>query len=41
MKERPDYSAYSTVLFMDSMVALEGKPLPGLPWGRSIVQDRF
>lgn len=27
-----DFSCYSTVLFMDSMVALEGKPLPNLPW---------
>ncbi len=27
-----DYSKYSTILFMDSMVALEGKPLPNLPW---------
>jgi hypothetical protein len=27
-----DFSKYSTILFMDSMVALEGKPLPILPW---------
>jgi hypothetical protein len=28
-----DLSSYSTILFMDSMVALEGKPLPNQPWG--------
>jgi len=28
----PDYSKYSTVLFMDSMIALEARPLPDLPW---------
>jgi hypothetical protein len=27
-----DWSKYSTLLFMDSMVALEAKPLPALPW---------
>lgn len=27
-----DWSKYSTVLFMDSMVALEAKPLANLPW---------
>jgi hypothetical protein len=27
-----DYSAYSTILFIDSMVALEGKPLADQPW---------
>jgi len=27
-----DHSEYNTVLFMDSMVALETKPLPKLPW---------
>jgi hypothetical protein len=27
-----DFSKYSTVLFMDSMVALEGKPMHQLPW---------
>ena len=27
-----DFTAYSTILFMDSMVALEAKPLPQLPW---------
>jgi hypothetical protein len=27
-----DLAKYSTVLFMDSMVALEGKLLPTLPW---------
>jgi hypothetical protein len=27
-----DFSRYSTILFMDSMVALEGKPLPSQPW---------
>ncbi len=26
------YSTYSTILFMDSMVALEGKPLADQPW---------
>jgi hypothetical protein len=28
----PDLTAYSTILFMDSMVALEGKPLQTQPW---------
>ncbi len=27
-----DFTAYSTILFIDSMVALEAKPLPMLPW---------
>src|SRR5947207_1845804 len=27
-----DFDAYSTILFMDSMVALEAKPLEVLPW---------
>jgi len=27
-----DHAAYSTILFMDSMVALEGRPLRTLPW---------
>ena len=27
-----DCSKYSTVLFMDSMIALEAKPLASLPW---------
>lgn len=27
-----EHTDYSTILFMDSMVALEGKPLPTLPW---------
>lgn len=27
-----EHTTYSTILFMDSMVALEGKPLPTLPW---------
>jgi hypothetical protein len=32
MKHALDVSAYSTVLFIDSMVALEGKPLSAQPW---------
>jgi hypothetical protein len=28
----PDLTAYSTILFIDSMIALEGKPLPTQPW---------
>ncbi|MGB3045005.1 MAG: hypothetical protein WBB98_17670 [Xanthobacteraceae bacterium] len=28
----PNFSMYSTVLFMDSMVALEARPLKELPW---------
>jgi hypothetical protein len=28
----PDFTTYSTVLFMDSMVALEARPLRELPW---------
>lgn len=27
-----DFTGYSTIVFLDSMVALEGKPLPSLPW---------
>jgi hypothetical protein len=27
-----NFDSYSTILFMDSMVALEGKPLPSQPW---------
>ncbi len=27
-----EHTSYSTILFIDSMVALEGKPLPTLPW---------
>lgn len=27
-----DHTLYSTILFIDSMVALEGKPLPTMPW---------
>jgi hypothetical protein len=27
-----DHERYSTILFMDSMVALQGKPLSALPW---------
>ncbi|UVC15551.1 hypothetical protein [Mesorhizobium onobrychidis] len=32
MRPAFDHTDYSTILFMDSMVALEGKPLPTLPW---------
>jgi hypothetical protein len=32
MNASSDFSGYSTVLFIDSMVALEGKPLASLPW---------
>lgn len=32
MSAAMDFSTYSTILFMDSMVALEGKPLASLPW---------
>ncbi len=28
----PNFTSYSTILFIDSMVALEAKPLPKLPW---------
>jgi hypothetical protein len=27
-----DFTVYTTLLFIDSMVALEGKPLRDLPW---------
>lgn len=32
MKSHFDHSAYSSVLFIDSMIALECKPLESLPW---------
>lgn len=32
MSITPDFSVYRTVLFLDSMVTLEGKPLVSLPW---------
>lgn len=32
MKSGFDHTAYSTIVFIDSMVVLEGKPLTTLPW---------
>jgi hypothetical protein len=36
-----DFTRYSKILFIDSMVALEGKPLPTQPWALQTRNTRW